>query len=516
MAKTRVYELARELSLDAKELIARLEKIGIAVKSHSSTLDESDVERARRELALSDTGKVEEKRVKSTVIRRRPVREEPAPPPEEARRAEETPKEEVAEGAKSEERARPSEKKESPAEARREGAAEAEAVPEETRKKEKAAEKEPEQPAAEKKESIAKEEKVSKPEEETGQKEKEEKQRQPIQEEAGEILPPTRSAEEEKEKEGVSPEGESSEKAKKRKRPVPIPVEESPARKKAFVKQLAERKERKTRRERDPESVTPVWRESRKQQVVVAPKKTEITTPKAIKRRVKIEEAIKVGDLAKKMGVKANEVISKLISLGMMVTINQSIDSDVASLVAEEFGYQVETVGLEYEEVIPGVKTSSENLRPRAPVVTVMGHVDHGKTSLLDVIRKTNVIEDETGGITQAIGASHVRVNDRDIVFLDTPGHEAFTTMRARGAKVTDIVVLVVAADDGVMDQTIEAINHSRAAGVPIIVAVNKIDKPGADPDRIKQQLSNQGLIPEEWGGDTTYAESSAKKNIGI
>jgi len=160
--------------------------------------------------------------------------------------------------------------------------------------------------------------------------------------------------------------------------------------------------------------------------------------------------------------------------------------------------------------------TEPRNLLPRAPVVTVMGHVDHGKTSLLDAIRKTNVTEGEIGGITQAIGAYHVRINNRDIVFLDTPGHEAFTAMRARGAQVTDLVVLVVAADDGVMDQTIEAINHARAAHVPILVAVNKIDKPNADPDRVKRVLADYGLVPEEWGGETIYCAVSAKQRINI
>jgi translation initiation factor IF-2 len=216
------------------------------------------------------------------------------------------------------------------------------------------------------------------------------------------------------------------------------------------------------------------------------------------------------------MGIKAGEIIAKLMGLGLLATINQAIDSDTATLIAGEFGYQVETVAAEFEEPIMKTDVASENLKPRAPVVTIMGHVDHGKTSLLDAIRQTNVIDGEAGGITQAIGAYHVHIKNRDIVFLDTPGHEAFTAMRARGAQVTDIVILVVAADDGIMDQTVEAINHSRVAGVPIIVAINKIDKPGADIEKIKQGLTQYHLVPEEWGGDTIFAEVSAKKKQGI
>ncbi|MEI7590591.1 MAG: translation initiation factor IF-2 N-terminal domain-containing protein, partial [Deltaproteobacteria bacterium] len=198
--------------------------------------------------------------------------------------------------------------------------------------------------------------------------------------------------------------------------------------------------------------------------------KTEITTPKQIKRRVKVGEAITVAELAKRMGVKANEIIGKLISMGVMLTLNQPMDKDTAIIIATEFGYQVEAVDFEVEEtMLPKRDVDADELKQRAPVVTVMGHVDHGKTSLLDAIRKTDVTAGEAGGITQAIGAHHVSINGRDIVFLDTPGHEAFTAMRARGAKVTDIVILVVAADDGVMEQTVEAINHSRSANVPIM-----------------------------------------------
>ena len=233
---------------------------------------------------------------------------------------------------------------------------------------------------------------------------------------------------------------------------------------------------------------------------------------------IEIPETITVKDLAAEMKKTTAEVIKKLLGFGVMATINQEIDFDTAYLIAQEFGITAtkkETV-TEEDILFDESEDREEDLQPRPPVVVVMGHVDHGKTSLLDAIRKTNVIEGEAGGITQAIGAYMVKINDREITFLDTPGHEAFTAMRARGAQITDIAILVVAANDGVMPQTIEAINHAKSAGIPIIVAINKIDLPDANIDKVKQELMAYELVPEEWGGDTIYVPISAKKNQNI
>jgi translation initiation factor IF-2 len=244
--------------------------------------------------------------------------------------------------------------------------------------------------------------------------------------------------------------------------------------------------------------------------------KTQITTAKAIKRRIKVDDTIVLAELAKRMGIKANELIGKLMGMGVMATVNQTIDFDTAVLVAAEFEYEIEKAAFEEETFLKQEVDDPDKMAGRPPVVTVMGHVDHGKTSLLDVIRETRVTEREAGGITQHIGAYNVATASGQMVFLDTPGHEAFTAMRSRGAKVTDLVVLVVAADDGVMPQTVEAINHARAAEVPIIVAINKIDKQNADPDRVQRQLAELGLTPEDWGGDTIYVKVSAKQKTNI
>ena len=237
----------------------------------------------------------------------------------------------------------------------------------------------------------------------------------------------------------------------------------------------------------------------------------------AIATEIELSGPLTVKELAEKMGREVSEIIKKLMLLGVMASINQEVDVDTATIVAEEFGVTVTEVEPEEDPTdVIEIEDAPETLKLRPPVVTIMGHVDHGKTSLLDVIRQTNVTAGEAGGITQHIGAYQVRYKDNKITFLDTPGHEAFTAMRLRGAKSTDIAVLVVAADDGVMPQTIEAINHAKSADVPIIVAINKMDKPGANPDHVKQQLSEHGLLPEEWGGDVIMVPVSAKQKQGI
>jgi translation initiation factor IF-2 len=256
----------------------------------------------------------------------------------------------------------------------------------------------------------------------------------------------------------------------------------------------------------------------KKPQVGKKQKQTQITTPAAHKRVIKMEETIAVGEIAKQMGVKAPDVLKKLWGMGMTgIMLNNSIDHDTAVILAGEFGFEIENVAFQEADVFATGDDKPEDLVPRAPVVTIMGHVDHGKTSLLDAIRDANVAAGEAGGITQHIGAYKITAPDgNEVVFLDTPGHEAFTAMRARGAQATDIVILVVAADDGVMQTTIEALNHAKDAEVPIIVAVNKIDKQGAQPERIRQQLSEHGLIPEAWGGETIFVDVSARTKVGI
>jgi len=268
----------------------------------------------------------------------------------------------------------------------------------------------------------------------------------------------------------------------------------------------------------DKRPVRPGPRERVEEEKVLRPQRRHVEAgPPPINREITISEGITVKELSEKLDVKANLVIKKLFDRSIFATINQTLDSKLATEVAREFGASTATVSYEVEAMaVVNEAEDTKDVVKRAPVVTIMGHVDHGKTSLLDAIREANVAGREAGGITQHIGAYEVELKGKKIVFIDTPGHEAFTRMRARGAKVTDIVVLVVAADDGVMPQTLEAIDHARAAKVPIIVAINKIDKADAQPERIKQQLSDRGLLPEDWGGDTVMVPVSARTQEGL
>lgn len=533
MSKKRVYELAKELGIENKELISRMEKIGIVVRSHTSTIEDGDVQKIQQELLMKEGREMVEKRIKTTVIRRRavgPVIEAATP---------ETAKEQAKVGPESivTETTIITTTVEKERKTSEEPIKEVEPVIIEPQIK--VIPEEPAPPKSEMLEEIAVDKDKDKDDivvvADAVEDALKTVEKQPFKvvspeisplSERDEILPPKIVEETEltitllKEKVVEKKELPVLQKAQpeknkfKAKRSVEVIMEELPgARKKAFIKKIVDKKERRVDKYSEEKLIA--WREGKKQPPIKM-KKTVVTIPKAIKKRIKIAESIPVGELAKKMGVKASEIISKLIGFGLMVSINQSIDYDAAAIIASEFGYQVEPAGAKYEEAIQKEQISSANLKPRAPVVTIMGHVDHGKTSLLDAIRQTNVMAGEAGGITQAIGAYHVNIKNRDIVFLDTPGHEAFTAMRARGANVTDIVVLVVAADDGVREQTIEAINHAKVAGVPIIVAINKMDKPGADPGRIRQVLSEYDLVPEEWGGSTIYCEVSAKKKEGI
>ncbi len=511
MNKIRVHELAQKLGIDNKELIAKFNAVGVEVTSHMAVVSDEDIEKlSPQSPTVKDTSQ-EEVRVKPTVIRRRPKiveepvsaapeeAEEPVTPPEPAEEAIPEPaktklKEESAVIAKppveepkvekkeeeivSAETAQPEPEKHVPGRARIIGRVE---IPlPQTRQPQRAAER----PAAARPSKFVKEEiPVPAPEKPVVAADERKKGRKPKEAPEVEI--------ERAPKKGAAPGSKKKDAFKK--------VEIIEKRERVFEPSFRGGKGKKRDKERGPEV-----------------KKTEITIPKAIKRIIKITETITVGEMAKRMGVKANDLIRSLMKMGFMATINHPLDFETASIIATDFGYEVENVAVDLDEVLESTPDAAEDLIKRPPVVTIMGHVDHGKTSLLDAIRATNVIAGEAGGITQHIGAYDVELKGRKITFLDTPGHEAFTAMRARGAKVTDIVILVVAADDGVMPQTREAINHSKAAGVPIIIAINKIDKPEAKPERVKQELMEFGLVSEEWGGDTIFVEVSAKQKINL
>ncbi len=530
MAKVRVYELAKELGLESKKLVEKLTAGGMDVKNYMSTLDEQSAVRARDIVSGAVSEVVVEKRIKPTVIRRRKkvVRIEQKPPEtavdeDKATETKTAPKEAVLEKKREIKeipavddtpKGEPEKKEEVSAPTETPLAEAKETRPELPDKKaEKSVKRAKGKPKRGKKKKVDRPAKIiMSPEEgplkdllakKAEAKEKVTPAKTPIT-----VPPPGHPQEkEERPKKGIP--------SKKKKGRKVAKAEDAPAkgtfrRRKKEVYERADLYGGRPRKRKGPKGGRKGKEISRKF------KHTEITVPKAIKRRIKVQEFVTVVDLAKAMGTKAAELMKRLINLGVMANINQPIDFESASVVADDLGFELELDTFEEESFLSDIVDPPEDLSPRPPVVTIMGHVDHGKTSLLDYIRQSNIIGGESGGITQHIGAYYVKTADGDIVFLDTPGHEAFTAMRARGAKVTDIIVLVVAADDGTMPQTKEAINHARAANIPIVVAVNKIDKPEADPEKVKRELAELDLSPEEWGGETLLGHVSAKTGEGI
>lgn len=555
MAKVRVYELAKELSMDNKELVEKLKAAGILVKNYMSTLDEQVVEKAR-EGALGVVSEViEEKRIRPTVIRRRKktvtVEEEKVPEKVEAAR-----KAPAVEAPKPPVEARPAAAARAPAGKVQQEAKEAafeEAIEEEPvgearvepvveTKEEMGVEMETAAAAEEAAtvEPMKAEEAIETRKAQVLEKEKiKEKLRKPKKKKLDQPARIIRRAEEsplkpvlERKKEAVIPVKERvAAKPPTREPEAVIPEEEKERRGKKKKEKKGVAREEETPRsairlrkfevfERadlyEGRMVKRKKKEVPGKEIPKRMKQPELVVPKPAKKKIKVPEKVTVVDLAKAMSIKAAALIRKLLALGIVVNINQAIDYETASLLADDLGYELEEARFELEKSLEEVEDNLEELRARPPVVTIMGHVDHGKTSLLDYIRKSNIIAGESGGITQHIGAYYVERKGGDIVFLDTPGHEAFTAMRARGAKVTDIIVLVVAAEDGVMPQTKEAINHARAANIPIVVAINKIDKPEANVERVRRELAELGLAPEEWGGQTIFGSISAKTGQGV
>lgn len=533
----RVYELAKEFGLESKDVIRRLREAGIEVKDHLTPLSKENEEKARKLFEMPRPGEVEVKKLEGgRVVRRRAAAPPPTPSPS-TQPPPTSPSPQVS---------LPSVAPVPPVDVQPPISPVITSAPIPSEVWETVSQVEKEIPYVEEKlpEPVIsqKEEKEldiqAKAQTEVEEKIEPEKKEEEIKAAEEHISPPETTKPQKDQTVETSVE-EVEEKPKVSVTSATKSMESSKYTQ--AIKEMAEKPDRKVKSQRlvydrrrdvislreyllmysadelEPAEIKPRVKKKKTAQRGKKPQKTVLTVPKEQKRIIKVEaDAIQVAELAHQMGVKATDLVKKLISMGAMVSVTQSIDLDTAGIVASEYGYTVEKVGFDPTELLKEVPDGELELEPRPPVVTIMGHVDHGKTTLLDRIRKSRVAESEAGGITQHIGAYKVKTPQGVIVFLDTPGHEAFTAMRARGAKVTDIVILVVAADDGVMAQTLEAIAHARDANVPIVVAINKIDKPEARPERVKKELAEQGLIPEEWGGDTIFCEVSAKQGKGI